>query len=92
MTVAVKDQLLNLALAAERVGELARLGAFGNLRDPAQLHDAMRRYDRLAFGYLGRETVANFIRCEADRYSDSHILAAMERLAQLAETLAEQPV
>lgn len=79
----MSPDLLVLALASEKVTDLARAAVNGELDEPARLHQAMHEYEKVAIGYLGRPSIADFILSDAERYSDKKILAAMQRLAQL---------
>lgn len=79
----MKTDLLNLALASENVAALAHAAVNGELDKPTLLHDAMREYDKVAFGYLGKPSISDFILSDAERYTDPKILKAMERVAQL---------
>ena len=76
--------LFDLARTAKQVSDAALAVLEGHSVGTADLERAMKRYDRLAFGYRGDLTPGDFVRQDAERF-EGEMRVAMERIAQLLD-------
>ena len=77
--------LLALSLSADKVADLFRQAAWGELGDIAVLHKAIVDCETMIDGYLGRASLPSLVRANSDNYADPLVREAFERFAQMVE-------